>query len=211
MARRDPFKQHRFPKDTILLAIRWYPLSYRDVRDLLAERGILVDAATIYRWVQKFGREIRKRAYGQHRSWRGLQWHVDETCVRVDGRWSCLWRAVDQLGQLVDFRLTARRNASAARAFMRQASDTVRCYQPMTVVTDKAHSYAKVIEEMNFVNGPDDRIWSVDRKHHNNRIEAYHTALKQLLRAKRAFQRLTAAVMVTVFFGLASDLFLCFQ
>ncbi len=53
-----------------------YPLSYLDVRDLLAERGITVDAATIYRWVQKFGPEIRKRAYGQHRSWRELQWHV---------------------------------------------------------------------------------------------------------------------------------------
>ena len=60
-----------------------YPLSYRDVRDMLAERGIVVDAATVYRWVQKFGPEIRKRAYGRHRSWRGLTWHVDETYLRV--------------------------------------------------------------------------------------------------------------------------------
>lgn len=75
-------------------------------------------------------------------SWRGLQWHVDETYVRVNGRWCYLWRAVDQRGQLIDFRLTARRNANAARAFMRQASDTVRCYHPLTIITDKAHSYA---------------------------------------------------------------------
>ena len=69
MPRRDPFKQHRFPKDVILLAVRWYcryPLLYRDVRDLSAERGITVDAATIYRWVQKFGPEICKRAYRRH-------------------------------------------------------------------------------------------------------------------------------------------------
>lgn len=79
------------------------------------------------RWVQKFGPDIRKRAYGQHRAWRGLQRHVDETYIRVDGRSCYLWRAVDQRGQLIDFRLTARRNASAARAFMRQASDAVRC------------------------------------------------------------------------------------
>lgn len=196
MSRRDPFKQHRFPRDVILLAVRWYcryPLSYRDVRGLLAERGITADAATIYRWVQKFGPEIRKRAYGAHRSWRGLQWHVDETYVRVNGRWCYLWRAVDQRGQLIDFRLTARRNANAARAFMRQASETARCYYHMTIVTDKAHSYAKVIEEMNFGNGPDERIRHVDRKYLNNRIEADHAALKQLLRPKRSFRKFTAA------------------
>ena len=65
MPRRDPFRGHRFPKDVILLAVPWYcryPLSYRDMRDLLAERGISVDAASVYRRVQKFGPEIRKRA-----------------------------------------------------------------------------------------------------------------------------------------------------
>lgn len=180
----------------ILLAVRWYcryPLSYRDVQDLLAERGITVDAATIYRWVQKFGPEIRKRAYGRHRGWRGLQWHVDETYVRVNGRWCYLWRAVDQCGQLIDFRLMARRTANATRAFMRQASGTVRCYHPLTIVTDKAHSYAKVIEEMNYRNGPDDRIRHVDRKRLNNRIEADHAALKQLLLPERSFRKLSSA------------------
>jgi len=73
----------------MLLAVRWYcrySLSCRDVRDLLAERGITVDASTVHRWVRKFGTEIRKRAQARHRSWRGLQWHVDETSVRVGGR-----------------------------------------------------------------------------------------------------------------------------
>ncbi|MFN6006297.1 MAG: IS6 family transposase, partial [Paracoccaceae bacterium] len=59
-----------------------YPLSYRDVRDMLAERGITVDAASIHRWVRKFGPEIRKRARSRHRAWRGLIWHVDETYIR---------------------------------------------------------------------------------------------------------------------------------
>ncbi|MFN6055880.1 MAG: hypothetical protein ACK47C_07585, partial [Paracoccaceae bacterium] len=63
-----------------------YPLSYRDVRDMLAERGITVDAASIHRWVRKFGPEIRKRARSRHRAWRGLIWHVDETYIRVNGR-----------------------------------------------------------------------------------------------------------------------------
>ena len=96
--RKNPFKRHRFPREVILLAVRWYcryPLSCRDVRDLLAERGVTVDASTVHRWVRKFGPEIRKRAYGGHRSWSGLQWHVDEKYIRVGGRWCYLWRAVD--------------------------------------------------------------------------------------------------------------------
>ena len=196
MASRNPFKHHRFPKDVILLAVGWYcryPLSYRDVRDLLAERGISEDAASVYRWVQKFGPEIRKRTYGRHRSWRGLQWHVDETYVRVNGRWCTLSRAIDQRGQLIDFRLTARRNANAARAFMRQARETVRLYQPMTIITDKARSYAKVIKVLNRYCDPGDAIHHVDRKHLNNRVEGDHGALKQLLRPKRGFHNLTAA------------------
>jgi len=67
--------------------------------------------------VRKFGPEICKRAYRAHRSWRGLQWHVDETDIRVGGRWCYLWHAVDQFGHLNDFRLTARRDAKAAWAF----------------------------------------------------------------------------------------------
>ncbi len=90
MMRRTPFKHHRFPEEIILLAVRWYcryRLSYWDVRDLLAERGTTVDAATIYHWVQNVGPEMRKPAYGRHRSWRGMQWYVDETYMRVNGRW----------------------------------------------------------------------------------------------------------------------------
>lgn len=73
---------------------------------------------------------------------------------------------------------------------MRQASETAWCYLPMTFATDKAHSYAKVSEEMSLGNGPDDRIRHMDRKHRYNRIEADHAALKQLLRPKRSFQEL---------------------
>jgi IS6 family transposase len=82
MARRDPFRGHRFPKDVILLAVRWYcryPNSYRVVRDMMAERGIAVDATSIYRWVLKSAPVIRKRGLSRHRAWRGLTWHVGET------------------------------------------------------------------------------------------------------------------------------------
>ena len=166
--RQDAFRGHRFPREVILLAVRWYcryPLSYRDVRDLLAERGIEVDAATIFRWVQKFGPEIAKRAF-RHRSWRGLSWHVDETYLRVKGRWCYLWRAVDQRGQMIDFRLTARRNINAARAFLRQAREASRLYQPLSITTDKAHSYARVIGELNRGRGDRARDPAPPEQHH---------------------------------------------
>ena len=95
--RRSPFRGHRYPQSVILTAVRWYcrfALSYRDVRDLLAERGVHVDASTVYRWVQKFGPEIAKPTF-KHRTWLGLDWHLDETSVRVGGKWRYLWQAVD--------------------------------------------------------------------------------------------------------------------
>ena len=193
---RDPFKGHRFPRDVILLAVRWYcrfPLSYQDVADLLAERGVVVDRATVFRWVQKFGPEIARRAYA-HRGWRGLNWHVDETYVRVGGRWRYLWRAVDQNGQFIDFRLTAKRDAKSARAFLKQAIDGARLYRPASICTDKAPGYRKVIQDLNHQFDPHfDSILHIDRKWRNNRIESDHAALKRLLGTRQSFRSLRSA------------------
>ena len=89
MACRSPFKHPRFPRDIILCAVRWYlryPLSYQDVVDLLAEREITVDRSTVYRWVQKFGPELTKRTEKYLRR-ASVDWRVDETYVRVGGKW----------------------------------------------------------------------------------------------------------------------------
>lgn len=116
MPRKSPFKHHRFPSEVTLCALRWYlryPLSYQDVVDLLGERGITVDRSTVYRWVQKFGPELTKRAE-THLRRASVDRHVDETCIRVGGKWRYLWRAVDANDQMIDFRLTAQRDAKAA-------------------------------------------------------------------------------------------------
>ncbi len=192
---KDPFKRHRFPPEIILLAVRWYcryPLSYRDVRDLLAERGIAVDAGTINRWVVKFGPEIAKRSFSRRGS-RGLNWYVDETYVRVGGKWRYLWRAVDQNGKVIDFRLTARRDAKAARAFFRQARETARIYGPMSITTDKAPAYKRILAEMNEFGFPGEEIIHVDKKCQNNRIESDHAALKRLTDPGKGFQSLRTA------------------
>ena len=191
----NPFKRHRFPAETILLAVRWYcryPLSYRDVRDLLSERGIDVDPATINRWVVKFGPEIAKRSYSR-RCYRGLDWYVDETYVRVGGKWRYLWRAVDQHGQVIDFRLTAKRNVSAAGAFIKQAHETVRIYTPMSITTDKAPTYKRVIADINRYSFPGEEVIHVTRKGLNNRIESDHAALKRITDPEKGLSSLSTA------------------
>ncbi|MEP3035408.1 MAG: IS6 family transposase [Pseudoruegeria sp.] len=120
-------------------------LSYQDVVDLRAERSITVDRSTVYRWVQKFGPELTKRTEKYLRCAR-LDWHVDETYIRVSGKWRYPLRAVDAHGQIVDFRLTARRDAKVAKAFLNNAIKRVRLHRP---VTDKAQACRRVIREIN--------------------------------------------------------------
>jgi len=196
MSSKQPFKRHRFPAEIILCAVRMYlryPLSYQDVTDLMAERGLDVDRSTVFRWVQKFGPELSKRAE-RHLSRASLNWHVDETYIRVGGKWRYLWRAIDANGQLVDFRLTARRDAKAAKAFLNKAIERVRLHRPVSICTDKAPAYRKVIREINHRYDPHfDYITHVDRKYLNNRVESDHAALKRLLGYRQSFRSLRYA------------------
>lgn len=196
MPRRTPFKHHRFPRDVILCAVRWYlryPLSYQDVVDLMAERGINVDRSTVYRWVIKFGPEIAKRSE-KHLRRASVNWHVDETYFRVGGKWRYLWRAIDANVQMVDFRLTAKRDAKAAKAFLNKAIERVRLHRPVTIVTDNAHSYRRVIREINHHYDPHfDSIRHIDRKCRNNLIESDHAAIKRLPGYPQSFRSLRSA------------------
>lgn len=190
MPRKSPFKHHRFPREIILCAVRWslrYPLSHQDVVDLLAERDVTVDRSTVYRWVQKFGPEITKRTE-KHLRRASVDWHVDETCIRVAGKWRYLWRAIDAHGQMVDFRLTTRRDAKAAKAFLNKAIERVRLHRPVTICTDKAQAYARAIREINYRYDPHfESIRHIDRKWRNNRIESDHAAMKRLLGYRQSF------------------------
>src|ERR1700751_356712 len=110
------FKWRQFEPEVILLAVGWYlrfSLSYRDVEELLAERGLLVDHVTVWRWVQRYGPEmeqrLRRRLKPTNDSWR-----VDEIYIRVKGKWVYLYRAVDSTGATIDFLLSAKRDVDAA-------------------------------------------------------------------------------------------------
>jgi transposase-like protein len=131
-----------FPDDVIALAVRWYVryrLSYAEVSEWLAERGVLVDQSTIYRWVQRFlplfGEVARK-----YREPVGPDWRVDETYARIRGRWHYIYRAIDGCGQIVDAYVSPTRDTVAVRRFFERAiasSETT----PRRVITDKAATY----------------------------------------------------------------------
>src|SRR6266550_1615434 len=117
---RSAFAGFRFPPEVITVAVGWYlryGLSYRDVEELLAERGVEVDHVSIYRWVQRFA-PLFADAARPCRHAPGDRWFVDESYLKVAGRWRYLYRAIDQFGQVIDVLLSEQRDTAAARRFL---------------------------------------------------------------------------------------------
>jgi transposase-like protein len=144
---RSAFAGFRFPPDVIVLAVRWYlryGLSYRDVEELLVERGVEVDHVTVYRWVLRFT-PLLAEAARPCRHAVGDRWQVDETYVKVAGQWRYVYRAIDQFGQVVDVFVSTRRDADAAERFFQQAIGVTRV-RPVEVTTDRAPVYPAVLE-----------------------------------------------------------------
>ena len=144
------FKWRQFEPEVILLAVGWYlrfSLSYRDVEELLAERGLRADHVTVWRWVQRYGPEmeqrLRRRLKPTNDSWR-----VDETYVRVKGKWVYLYRAVDSTGATIDFLLSAKRDAAAAERFLAKALGGENHPAPRVINTDKHAAYPPAIAEL---------------------------------------------------------------
>jgi transposase-like protein len=188
---RSAFAGFRFPPDVIVVAVRWYlrfGLSYRDVEELLAERGVEVDHVTIYRWVLRFT-PLLADAARPCRHAVGDRWWVDETYVKVAGRWRYVYRAVDQSGQVVDVFVSPRRDAQAARWFFKRAIMTAKI-TPVEVVTDHAPVYPGVLEEL----AP--AAWHRTDQYANNRIEADHGRLKVRLRPMRGLKQDRSARVV---------------
>jgi transposase-like protein len=133
----------------IVVAVRWYlryGLSYRDVEELLVERGVEVDDVTVFRWVQRFTPLLVDAARFARHAPRD-RWFVDETYVKVNGVWRYVYRAVDQHGQVVDVLVSARRDAEAARQFFVRALRTLKV-KPSEVVTDAAPVYPAILAHM---------------------------------------------------------------
>ena len=180
---RSAFKGFRFPPEIIVLALRWYlryGLSYRDVEELLGERGIEVDHVTVYRWVQRFTPLLADAAV-PCRHIVGDRWYVDDTYVKVAGRWRYVYRAVDQHGQIIDVLVSARRDLRAARRFF--ASALQAHGDPVEVVTDRAPALRAAIELLI------PAAFHNTEQYANNRVECDHGRLKARLRPMRGLKR----------------------
>ena len=137
------FKWRQFEPEVILLAAGWYlrfSLSYRDVEELLAERGLHADHVTVWRWVQRYAPEIQRRLRSRLRPTND-SWRVDETYIRVKGKWVYLYRAVDSTGATIDFLLSAKRDAAAAERFLNKALRGENHQAPRVINTDEHARY----------------------------------------------------------------------
>jgi transposase-like protein len=189
------FKRRRFPIAIILLCVRWYckyGISYRNLAEMMSERGVSVHPSTIFRWVERYAPEIEKRIR-PYQGPRSGSWRVDETYVRVGGKWKYLFRAVDKHGRLIAFMLSDRRNTNAAYRFLRKAIKAMSHYPPSSITTDKLASYPKAIRRLQREGHLAHHVQHRTSKYLNNIIEADHGALKRVIRPTRGFQRMATA------------------
>jgi transposase-like protein len=195
------FAGFRFPPDVIVLAVRWYlrfGLSYRDLEELLIERGIEVDHVTIYRWVQRFTPLLAEAARPcRHRV--GERWQVDETYVKVAGQWRYAYRAIDQFGQVIDVFVSRQRDAKAAHQFFQRAIGAAKV-TPVEVTTDQAPVYPAVLA------GLLPAAWHRTDRYGNNRVEADHGRLKARLRSMRGLKQDRSARVISTGHGFVQNL-----
>ena len=178
------YSGYRFPPDIIQRAVWMYlrfTLSYRDVEELLAERGITVSHESIRRWVLIFGPQIARRLRAGRPKPHG-RWHLDEMCVRVGGKPMYLWRAVDAEGEVLDVLLQAKRDQRAARKLMRKLLKR-QGMAPDEWVTDKNPAYGGALRQLKLTRAPHTR-----RKRANNRAESSHVPVRRRERKLQGFK-----------------------
>jgi putative transposase len=173
----------RFPQEIISHAVWLYfrfSLSFRDVEDLLAERGVVVSYETIRQWTRKFG-QVYANQLRRRRARPGDKWFLDEVFLKINGKTSYLWRAVDQEGNVLDILVQSRRNKAAAKKFFRKLLKGCQ-YVPRVVITDKLGSYEAAKNEV---------MPGVEHRRHrrlNNRAENSHQPTRQRERTMRRFK-----------------------
>ena len=189
------FKWRQSEPAIILCAVRWYLrylLSLRDVEELLEERGWAVDHTTVWRWVQRYGPELEQRLR-RHLKPTNKSWRVDETYVRVQGRWCYLYRAIDSSGATIDFLLSALRDAAAAKRLFRKALADPAHPQPRVINTDKAGIYDPAIAALKAEGTLRRRCRHRPVQYLNNVLEQDHRAIKRRVKAKQGFREFHAA------------------
>ena len=188
------FKGRHFEREIIILCVRWYlrfKLSFRDLVEMMAERGLSLAHTTIMRWVQGFAPEFERR-WNRFARQSGDSWRVDETYIKIRGVWTYLYRAVDREGLTVDFRLSRRRDVMAAKFFFRKALKT-QGRPPRVITLDGYAASHRAVREL-----PDENaVWKDAKlrssKYLNNMIEQDHRSVKARIGPMLGFKRFKRA------------------
>ncbi len=208
----NPFKWRHFETEIILLCVRWYlrySLSYRDLEEMMRERGLQVDHTTIYRWVQCYAPELEKRCRPHLKAFTDF-WKVDETYIKVRKTWMYLYRAVDSQGNTLEFLLSATRDAQAAKRFFVKALHSTACSAPQAcpveeqvaqptgpadpttsaprvINVDKNAAYPKAMAELKAAGILPEQVELRQVKYLNNLIEQDHRFIKRLVKPGMGF------------------------
>jgi IS6 family transposase len=172
------------------MAAGWYlrfSLSYRDVEELLAERGLHADHVTVWRWVQRYAPEISRRLRSRLKPTND-SWRVDETYIRVKGKWVYLYRAVDSSGATIDFLLSAKRDAAAAERFLAKALGGENHPAPRVINTDKYAAYPPAIAGLQAAGDLANNCQHRPVQYLNNVLEQDHRAIKRRINASQHFR-----------------------
>jgi transposase, IS6 family len=213
MSNPSPFKWRHFEAEIILLCVRWYlrySLSYRDLEEMMAERGLRIDHTTIYRWVQQYAPELEKRCRA-HLKTTNDSWRVDETYVKVKKVWMYLYRAVDSDGNTIEFLLSPTRDAEAAKRFFVKALHSTACSAsgmrplqesveeptaadpnptpaaPRVINVDKNAAYPRAIADLKAAGRLPKPVELRQVKYLNNLVEQDHRFIKRLVKPGMGF------------------------
>jgi transposase, IS6 family len=189
MTEQNPFKWRHFQADIILLCVRWYlrySLSYRDLEEMMRERGLHVDHTTMYRWVQHYAPELERRCH-PHVKPTTDSWRVDETYIKVKKEWVYLYRAVDSQGNTLEFFFSQTRDAKAAKQFFLKTLAASHGREPRVINVDKNAAYPKAFAELKA-----ERLIPLNCelrqvKYLNNLVEQDHRFIKRLTKPAMGF------------------------
>ena len=193
-ALRAVIKRMHYPLEVMLVCVRWYsayPLSFRHIEEMMAERGVLVDHATVHRWAIKI-LPVLAAVFRRRKRPVGTSWRMDETYIKVAGRWKYLYRAVDRDGHTVDFLLRAQRDCVAARRFLERGIDLHDLPEKITI--DKSGANTAAIDSIRAASGVD--IELRQSKYLNNIVEQDHRAIKRIVRPMLGFKSFRCACVL---------------
>lgn len=185
----NPFKWRHFQPDVILLCVRWYlryPISYRDLEEMMLDRGLKADHTTLNRWVIRYSPEIDQRSR-PHLKLTNDSWRVDETYIKVKGQWKYLYRAVDSQGNTLDFLLSAKRDAKAARRFFIKVLNAQHTVTPRVINVDQNAAYPPAVSDLQNNDAIPVETELRQVKYLNNAVEQDHRGIKRLAKPGMGF------------------------